>query len=90
MGSGVVGVVTGLGRDLRGLRDIPLSITSVQGSGPAFRHTQVSNYIDVVKKFHTLAGKRWPFLSLTNNSIGYRFINPPPYVVMEHFWICML
>ncbi len=45
MGGGVVGVVTGLGRDLRGLRDIPLSITSVQGCGPAFRHTQVSNYV---------------------------------------------
>ena len=38
----MVGVVTDLGRDLRRLRDLPLAITSVLGSGPAFRHTEVS------------------------------------------------
>ena len=37
----VADVITELGRDLRQLKGLPLSITSLQGAAPAFRHTEV-------------------------------------------------
>jgi len=38
----VVEAFTELGRDLRRLKDIPLSVTSLQGTSPTFRGTEVS------------------------------------------------
>ena len=34
---------TELSRDLRQLRDLPLSITSLQGTSPTFRYTEVNS-----------------------------------------------
>ena len=40
----VMDVFTELSRELRQLRDIPLSINSLQGTSPVFRYTEVCLY----------------------------------------------
>ena len=41
VGKGVCEVFTELSKDLRQLKDLPLAITSLQGTSPVFRHTEV-------------------------------------------------
>ena len=41
VGKGVCEVFTELSKDLRQLKDLPLAITSLQGTSPVFRHAEV-------------------------------------------------
>ena len=52
----VMDVFTEFSRDLRQLRDFPLSITSLQGASPAFRYTEVTMAImnGDLRQLHTM------------------------------------